>query len=198
MPPQLKRFVRLPDTERKVARFIPLEHVIALYFDKLFPGHDLAGWGLFRILRDSDVEVEEEAEDLVLLFESLLKRRRRGSVIHMKCSKSMPAPLRHFIARIWIWSRRIEIVIVENLMGLSDLSKLIIPERTDLQFKPYNARFPERIRDHGGDCFAAIREKDLIVHHPFESFDTRGAVPAPGGRRSRCRGDQADLVPHQP
>ena len=171
VPPQLKRFVRLPDTDRKLARFIPLEHVIALYFDKLFPGHAVSGWGLFRILRDSDVEVEEEAEDLVLLFESLLKRRRRGSVIHMKCSKSMPANLRHFIAGHLDLDES-EIVIVENLMGLSDLSKLIIPERADLQFKPYNARFPERIRDHGGDCFAAIREKDLIVHHPFESFDT--------------------------
>ncbi len=171
VPPQLKRFIRLPDTDRKVARFIPLEHVIALYFDKLFPGHDMSGWGMFRILRDSDVEVEEEAEDLVLLFETLLKRRRRGSVIHMKCSKSMPAHLRQFIAT-HLDLEESEIVIIENLMGLSDLSKLIIPERADLQFKPYNARFPERIRDHGGDCFAAIREKDLIVHHPFESFDT--------------------------
>jgi len=171
VPPQLRRFVRLPDTDRKQIRFIPLEHVIALYFDKLFPGHDMSGWGLFRIIRDSDVEVEEEAEDLVLLFESLLKRRRRGSVIHLKCSKSMPAHLRQFIASL-IGLEETEIVIVENLMGLSDLSKLIISERADLQFKPYNARFPERIRDHGGDCFAAIREKDLIVHHPFESFDT--------------------------
>jgi len=171
VPPQLRRFVRLPDTDRKVARFIPLEHVIALYFDKLFPGHDISGWGMFRILRDSDVEVEEEAEDLVLLFESLLKRRRRGSVIHMKCSKLMPAHLRQFIAT-HLDLDEAKIVDIENLMGLSDLSKLIIPERADLQFKPYNARFPERIRDHGGDCFAAIREKDLIVHHPFESFDT--------------------------
>jgi polyphosphate kinase len=171
VPPQLRRFVRLPDTDKKLVRFIPLEHVIALYFDKLFPGHAVSGWGMFRILRDSDVEVEEEAEDLVLMFESLLKRRRRGSVIHMKCSKSMPAALRQFIASHLDLDES-EIVIVENLMGLSDLSKLIIPERADLQFKPYNARFPERIRDHGGDCFAAIREKDLIVHHPFESFDT--------------------------
>ncbi|HXR95322.1 MAG TPA: RNA degradosome polyphosphate kinase [Rhizomicrobium sp.] len=171
VPPQLKRFVRLPDTDRKLVRFIPLEHVIALYFDKLFPGHAVSGWGMFRILRDSDVEVEEEAEDLVLMFESLLKRRRRGSVIHMKCSKSMPAALRQFIATHLDLDES-EIVIIESLMGLSDLSKLIIPERADLQFKPYNARFPERIRDHGGDCFAAIREKDLIVHHPFESFDT--------------------------
>ncbi|HWC63040.1 MAG TPA: hypothetical protein VG501_05410, partial [Rhizomicrobium sp.] len=97
VPPQLKRFIRLPDTGRRV-RFIPLEEVIALHFDNLFPGHDVSGWGMFRILRDSDVEVEEEAEDLVLLFETLLKRRRRGSVIHMKCSKSMPGGLRHFIA----------------------------------------------------------------------------------------------------
>src|SRR3954470_16237593 len=175
VPPQLKRFIRLPDPESppsaKAVRFIPLEHVIALYFSRLFPGHGVNGWGMFRLLRDSDVEVEEEAEDLVLLFETLLKRRRRGSVIHMKCSASMPDALRHFIAQHLDLDDS-EIVIVENLMGLSDLSKLILPERPDLLFKPYVARFPQRIRDHGGDCFAAIREKDLIVHHPFESFDT--------------------------
>ena len=175
VPSQLKRFIRLPDSENPVSprevRFIPLEHVIALFFDRLFPGHGVTGWGMFRLLRDSDVEIEEEAEDLVLLFESLLKRRRRGSVIHMKCSASMPGPLRHFIAEHLDLDDS-EIVTVENLMGLSDLSKLILPERPDLQFKPYIARFPERIRDHHGDCLAAIREKDLIVHHPFESFDT--------------------------
>ena len=194
VPPQLKRFIRLPDTEKRV-RFIPLEHVIALYFDQLFPGHAVTGWGMFRLLRDSDVEVEEEAEDLVLLFESLLKRRRRGSVIHMKCSSSMPETLRHFIAEHLDLDDS-EIVIIDNLMGLSDLSKLILPERPDLQFKPYIARFPERIRDHNGDCFAAIREKDLIVHHPVRELRHGGAVPAPGGRRSRCGGDQADAVPH--
>ena len=174
VPPQLKRFIRLPDGENagpRDVRFIPLEHVIALFFDRLFPGHAINGWGMFRLLRDSDVEVAEEAEDLVLLFETLLKRRRRGSVIHMKCSASMPGALRHFIAEHLDLDDS-EIVIVENLMGLSDLSKLILPERPDLQFRPYIARFPERIRDHNGDCFAAIREKDLIVHHPFESFDT--------------------------
>jgi len=171
VPPQLKRFIRLPDTNPKNVRFIPLEHVIALFFDRLFPGHGVTGWGMFRLLRDSDVEVEEEAEDLVLLFETLLKRRRRGSVIHMKCSASMPEPLRQFIAEHLDLDDS-EIVIVESLMGLSDLSKLILPERPDLVFKPYIARFPERIRDHNGDCFAAIREKDLIVHHPFESFDS--------------------------
>jgi polyphosphate kinase len=171
VPPQLKRFIRLPDTNPREARFIPLEHVIALYFDRLFPGHGVSGWGMFRLLRDSDVEVEEEAEDLVLLFESLLKRRRRGSVIHVKCSASMPGALRQFIAEHLDLDDS-ELVIIENLMGLSDLSKLILPERSDLVFKPYIPRFPERIRDHGGDCFAAIREKDLIVHHPFESFDS--------------------------
>jgi polyphosphate kinase len=170
VPSQLRRFMRLPDTEKRV-RFIPLEQVIALYFDRLYPGHTVSGWGMFRILRDSDVEVEEEAEDLVLLFETLLKRRRRGSVIHMKCSASMPAGLRHSIAAHLDLDDS-EIVIIDNLMGLSDLSKLILAERPDLQFKPYIPRSPERIRDHNGDCFAAIREKDLIVHHPFESFDT--------------------------
>jgi polyphosphate kinase len=170
VPPQLRRFIRLPDTGKRM-RFIPLEQVIALYFDRLFPGHSVSGWGMFRILRDSDVEIEEEAEDLVLLFETLLKRRRRGSVIHMKCSQAMPAALRAFIA-VHLGLDESDIVLVENLMGLSELARLILPERADLQFKPYIARFPERIRDHGGDCFAAIRQKDLIVHHPFESFDT--------------------------
>jgi polyphosphate kinase len=169
IPPQLQRFIRLPDSG-KVVRFLPLEKIVTIYLERLFPGHEVAGSGVFRILRDSDVEVEEEAEDLMLLFETLLKRRRRGSVIHMKCSSSMPDELRAFIAD-QLDLRQQDLVIIDHMLGLSDLDKLILDERRDLQFKPYVARFPERIRDHGGDCFAAIREKDIIVHHPFESFD---------------------------
>ncbi|HXL99844.1 MAG TPA: RNA degradosome polyphosphate kinase [Rhizomicrobium sp.] len=169
IPSQLKRFIRLPGAETP-ARFIALETVIGLYLHRLFPGYTVLGSGLFRILRDSDVEVEEEAEDLVRLFESLLKRRRRGSVIHMKCAASMPADLRRFIAN-HLDLEGSELVIIDHLLGLSDLRQLILDERQDLQFKPYIARFPERIRDHGGDCFAAIRVKDILVHHPFESFD---------------------------
>ena len=174
IPPQLQRFIRLPDVGKpnssNSVRFLPLEKVVTLYLHKLFPGHDVIGSGVFRVLRDSDVEVEEEAEDLMLLFETLLKQRRRGSVIHMKCSKSMPDDLREFL--IDQLDLEVEdLVIIDRMLGLSDLQKLILDERRDLQFKPYVARFPERIRDHGGDCFAAIREKDIIVHHPFESFD---------------------------
>jgi polyphosphate kinase len=169
VPAQLSRFIRLPGDGKEV-RFLALEKVIGLYLDRLFPGHTVAGTGLFRILRDSDVEVEEEAEDLVLMFESLLKRRRRGSVIHMMCSQSMPEDLRRFIAD-HLQLKLEEFVFVEHMLGLADLSKLILKDRADLLFKPYVARFPERIRDHGGDCFAAIRAKDIIVHHPFESFD---------------------------
>ncbi|HEX2593399.1 MAG TPA: RNA degradosome polyphosphate kinase [Rhizomicrobium sp.] len=169
VPPQLQRFMRLPDAD-KLARFIPLETVIRLFLDRLFPGHTIAGSGLFRVLRDSDVEVEEEAEDLMLQFETMLKRRRRGNVIHMKCSRSMPEDLRKFITG-HLDLEDFEPVLIEHMLGLSDLKQLIIDERRDLQFPPYNARFPERIRDFGGDCFAAIRAKDLIVHHPFESFD---------------------------
>ena len=169
VPAQLQRFIRLPNG-RKQARFLPLEKAIELYLDKLFPGYTVAGTGLFRVLRDSDVEVEEEAEDLVLLFESLLKRRRRGSVIHMTCSQSMPDDLRRFIEDHLVLKAE-DYVLVEHMLGLADLSQLILKERPDLQFKPFVARFPERIRDHGGDCFAAIRAKDIIVHHPFESFD---------------------------
>ena len=169
VPSQLQRFVRLPDRNDK-ARFISLENLIGLYLDRLFPGHAVVSSGVFRILRDSDIEVAEEAEDLVRMYETLLKRRRRGSVIRLKCSASMPPDLRRFIADHLDMGGR-QPFIVDGLLGLDETKQLILDERPDLQFTPYTSRFPERIRDHGGDCFAAIKAKDLIVHHPFESFD---------------------------
>jgi len=181
VPSQLKRFIRLPGTQ---VRFLSLENAIGLHLHRLFPGYAVLGSGLFRIIRDSDVEIEEEAEDLARLFEMLVKRRRRGSVIHIVCSASMPENLRSYIAdKLDLDSS--ELVIVEHLLGLSDTNKLILKERSDLQFTPFIARFPERIRDHGGDCFAAIRAKDIVVHHPYESFDVvvqflRQAAADPG------------------
>lgn len=175
IPSQLQRFVRLPGPAKekgktKHARFVPLEEVIEMHLGELFPGHTVKASGLFRVLRDSDVEIEEEAEDLVLMFESLLKRRRRGSVILMMCTASMADDLRQFIAD-HLELRDEEVVRVGEMLGLVDLKQLILKERGDLQFKPFVARFPERIREHGDDCFAAIKAKDILVHHPFESFD---------------------------
>jgi polyphosphate kinase len=169
IPSQLRRFVRLPDREGQ-ARFVPLEEVIGLYFDQFFPDHSVASSGVFRILRDSDIEVEEEAEDLVRLYETLLRRRRRGSVIRLKCSATMPPDLREFIAEQLNMAGR-EPLVVDGLLGLDQTKELLLNERRDLMFEPLNSRFPERIRDFGGDCFAAIQAKDIIVHHPFESFD---------------------------
>lgn len=181
VPSQLKRFIRLPGSP---ARYLSLENAIYLHLHRLFPGYAVLGSGLFRIIRDSDVEVEEEAEDLARLFELLVKRRRRGSVIHMICSASMPEALRGYIADKLDLDAA-EMVIVEHLLGLSDTRELITKDRPDLQYPPFVARFPERIRDHGGDCFAAIRAKDIVVHHPFESFDVvvqflRQAAADPG------------------
>jgi polyphosphate kinase len=169
IPSQLVRFIRLPERDSKV-RFLALENLIALYLDRLFPGHTVVSRGMFRILRDSDIEVQEEAEDLVRLFESLLKQRRRGSVILLMCSVSMPDELRRFIAEHLDFGGR-EPFCVNGPLGLDETKQLILDDHAELLFKPYTSRFPERIRDHGGDCFAAIKAKDIIVHHPFESFD---------------------------
>src|ERR1700690_2188447 len=167
LPPQMARFVRLPG---KAIRFLPLEAIVGMYLDRLFPGFSLVGLGYFRMIRDSEMEIEEEAEDLVRLFESALKRRRRGTVIRLEANTAMPEDLLAFIVDE-LSVKPEDVFLQDGLLGLASTSKLIVDDRPDLKFSPYNARFPERIRDFGGDCFAAIRQKDIIVHHPYESFD---------------------------
>src|SRR5476651_1240946 len=169
LPPQVDRFVRLPGP---AVRFLPLEEVVDIFLPRLFPGYEVSARGFFRLIRDSDVEINEESEDLVLLYESALKRRRRGDLISISVDTAMPTELRDFLFdQLELASETVHIFELDSMVNIGDVKAIIVDERADLAFTPYNARFPERIRDFGGDCFAAIRAKHIVVHHPYESFD---------------------------
>ncbi|WP_027285717.1 RNA degradosome polyphosphate kinase [Rubritepida flocculans] len=170
LPPQVDRFIRLPAGPGEGIRFALLEDVVGLNLHHLFPGFIVAERGLFRLIRDTDVEFEEEAEDLVRSYETALKRRRRGRAIRLSVDARMPADMVDFVAEE-LDADRAAVFTVDGLLGMADLKALIVEDRPDLLFTPYTPRFPERILDYGGDCFAAIRAKDIVVHHPYESFD---------------------------
>ena len=166
-PATLPRFIRLPGDE---ARYIALETLIRRKTDYLFPKYHVVRGGAFRLLRDSDIEVEEEAEDLVRYFRTAIKRRRRGRVVRLELEPNMPDSLVRVVlegldAASAITSK------TRGFLSMSDLSQLVEEDRPDLKFPPFDPRFPERVREHGGDCFAAIKEKDILVHHPYESFE---------------------------
>ncbi len=169
IPGQIERFVRLPSIEGQI-RFLPLEELLLLHIGALFPGYDLIGSCVFRVLRDSDLEVEEEAEDLVREFETALKRRRRGEVVRLQISAGAPEDLKSQIGE----NLRIaddEIIDVNGMVGLVYLKELVVAARPDLLWHPFNPRVPERVQDHDGDMFAAIRQKNMLLHHPYETFD---------------------------
>jgi polyphosphate kinase len=172
IPSQLDRFIRLPanPADQRVCRFMRIEEVVAMFLSELYPSFQINTHGAFRLLRDSDIEFQEEAEDLTRAYETQLKRRRRGNVIRLELEARMPAELQKFV----IGELEVDpgaVFLKNGLLGLADTSQLIVPDRPDLLFKPFNIRFPERIREFNGDVFAAIRAKDFVVHHPYESFD---------------------------
>lgn len=176
IPSQLARFIRLPETDNESSpkpsgiRFVRLEAVVTLFIHELFPGYRVRARGAFRVLRDSDVELAEKAEDLVRSYETALKKRRRGEAIRLEIEKSTPEHLRGFVVKELQVSEK-ETYVQDGMVGLSDISQLIVKDRPELLFGPYSPRYPERIREHAGNIFAAITQKELVVHHPYESFD---------------------------
>lgn len=167
LPHLIERFVKMPGASN---RFIALENVVRLFIDRLFPGFKVMEVGLCRVLRDSDIEIEEEAEDLVRLYESALKERRRGSVIRLTINDDMSADLSNFLVH-GLNAAPETVFRLKGLLGLADTDDLILKDRPDLLFHPFAPQFPERVMDFGGDCFEAIKRKDFVVHHPYESFD---------------------------
>ncbi len=170
IPNQVERFIELPSADGQAKRFVSLENVITMFLDTLFPGCVSKGRCMLRVLRDSDIEIEEEAEDLVREFEILLKQRRRGRIVRLKVERGAPDDLKAFFIEE-IGAEPADVIEVAGVMGMGQLSQLITDSRPDLLFKPFEPRFPERIREHNGDIFAATRVKDILVHHPYESFD---------------------------
>jgi len=170
VPHHMDRFHRLPDGPDGEIRFISTDSILRRFQARLFSGYDVLGSGMFRIVRDSDMEIEDEAEDLVRVFESALKRRRRGRVIRLKLEARMPDVLQKMVIKR-LDAEKSTIIIADGLLGMNELSKLIVDDRPDMTFVPYNPRYPERVRDFGGDIFKAIAAKDFVVHHPYESFN---------------------------
>ncbi|MDG2532926.1 RNA degradosome polyphosphate kinase [Sphingomonas sp. HITSZ_GF] len=167
LPTAIKRFVRLPGN---LARYVAVEAVLKHFSHLLFPGYDVLGAAAFRVLRDSDIEIEEEAEDLVMTFRSAIKRRRRGRVIRLEMEESI-SPELEAVLKEELGGSEALLTETGGFLGIGDLAMLVDEDRPDLKFTPFSARFPERIREYGGDCFAAIKAKDIVVHHPYESFD---------------------------
>lgn len=168
LPAAMPRFVRLPGSDR--ASYVAVESILKRFSHLLFPGYDVLGAAEFRVLRDSDIEIEEEAEDLVRYFANAIKRRRRGRVIRLELETGMPEGLAQ-VLREELGGADTIVTETGTFLGIGDLSLLADEDRPDLKFVPFTPRFPERIREFGGDCFAAIRSKDIIVHHPYETFD---------------------------
>ena len=174
IPAQIDRFVRLPQASDPEAggpiRILPLEELLLMQIGQLFPGYALVGHCLFRVLRDSDLEVEEEAEDLVREFETALKRRRRGEIVRLTMSAGAPSGLRReILEEIGVTDE--EVMEVDGFIAMAQLKELVLDDRPDLLWGPFAPRVPERVLDHGGDMFAAIRQKDMLLHHPYETFD---------------------------
>jgi polyphosphate kinase len=167
LPPTLPPFVRIPG-ER--TRYIAMESVLRCFTGLLFPGYQVNGSGTFRIIRDSDIEIEEEAEDLVRYFRSAIKRRRRGRVIRLELEEGIPEALERQV-RSELGGADVIETVSGGLLGIGDLEALVEEDRPELKWDPFSPRFPERIREYGGDCFAAIKAKDIVVHHPYETFD---------------------------
>ena len=168
VPAQIDRFVALPSQDGH--RFLPLEDLLQLHITRLFPGYQIKGSCAFKVLRDSDLELEDEAEDLVREFEVALKRRRRGEVVRLKMSKNAPKALKTLVmSELHVGEE--SVIEVDGLIGITDLGELVLEDRPDLLWPPFSPRVPERVQDHDGDMFAAIRQKDMLLHHPYETFD---------------------------
>ncbi len=190
VPSALPRFVRVPGEE---ALYISIENLIVRHADILFPGFRVEGDGVFRVLRDSDIEIEEEAEDLVRFFRTAIQRRRRGRVILLELQDDFDPDAEQLLVDQLVLDDAI-MMRTDGSIGMSGLAAIVEEERPDLKWEPYAPRYPERVMEHDGDCFAAIREKDIVIHHPYESFEVVVDFVRQAAADPDVGGDQADAL----
>ena len=162
----LNKFIKIKNTQK----FVKTEDLIIKFISDLFSDYKYISYGTFRIIRDSDIEFIDEAEDLVTTFENQLRQRRYGRVTLLEISKNMPKDLKSMIVKTL--KVKIDYILqFEHLLDIGSIKEIYRKSSSKLKWRDYKPRFPERISDANDDCFTAIRKKDMIIHHPYESFE---------------------------
>jgi len=169
IPQNVERFINISN-KVDVQKYLSIEHVISNYVNYLFPGYHLNKYTSVRLIRDSDIEFEEEAEDLIMYLEKALKKRRRGRIVKLEIRSNADPLLKKFVYKKLDVTED-EVYEMDSFVGVHQIDQIYNKKNTNLVFRSFNPRQVERLKQFNNDYFATIKAKDFIVHHPYETFD---------------------------